>query len=49
MKLSQKGIQYEVCDDVDEMERLGIQSIPVLSVDGRLMNFPEAFNYVNER
>lgn len=49
MRLTQKGIQYEVCDDIDEMERLGIKSIPVLSVDGRLMNFPEAFKYVNER
>ena len=47
--LDSKNIPYDVCQDTDEMERLGIQSIPVLSVDGQLMRFPEAFKYVSER
>lgn len=48
-KLDEKGIAYEEFTDEEEMQRMGILSVPVLSVDGRLMDFPMAINYVNER
>ena len=48
-KLDEKGIAYEEFSDEDEMQRMGILSVPIMSVDGRLMEFPEAIKYVNER
>jgi len=48
-KLDDKGIAYEEFNDEDEMQRMGILSVPIMSVDGKLMDFPEAIKYVNER
>ena len=48
-KLEQKGIPYEECLDEAKMQELGIQSIPMLSVDGQLLDFSQAVKYVNER
>ena len=49
MKLDKKGLQYEECHDVEKMEALGLKSIPVLSVDGKLLKFSDALKYVDER
>lgn len=48
-KLEQAGVKYEVCRDRDEMERKGFDFMPVLEVDGQVMNFGEAVKWVNER
>lgn len=48
-KLDEKGIAYEEFNDEDEMQRMGILSVPVLEVDGEQMDFPQAVKYVNER
>jgi glutaredoxin len=48
-KLSDKGIVYEEFTDEEEMQRMGIMSVPVMSVDGEMMDFPTAIKYVNER
>lgn len=48
-KLDDKGIAYEEFTDEDEMQRMGIMSVPVLDVDGEQMDFPQAIKYVNER
>lgn len=48
-KLAQKGIPYEECMDESVMQSLGILSVPVLSVDDKLLDFSEAVKYVNER
>ena len=47
MKLNQAGISYIKCDDVDEMEKLGFQSVPVLFAKGTYMNFSQAMNFIN--
>lgn len=47
-KLNAKGIEYTVCNDVVEMERLGFSTVPVLSVDGQNYEFSEAVKYINE-
>ena len=44
--LDEKNIKYEVCDDEEEMERLGIEVVPVLSVDGLLMQAKVAMEYI---
>ena len=49
MKLKQKSIVYEECNDVSEMLSLGLHSAPGLSVDGKVMDFKESVNWVNGR
>ena len=46
-KLDSKGISYRVVDDVDEMIKLGITTVPCLGVDGKIMNFKESVDYIN--
>ena len=48
-KLKQKNIQYEECNDVDEMLSRGLTSAPYLEVDGELLDFGKAVKWVNER
>ena len=46
-KLKAKNIEYVEHNNVDDMESLGIDQVPVLSVDGSLMSFAEANNWIN--
>ena len=48
-KLQEKGIEYQEFNDEDEMQRMGILSVPVMDVDGEKLDFPAAIKYVNER
>lgn len=48
-KLKQKNVEYAECNDVQEMEKKGISSVPYLSVDGELMDFGTAVRWVNEQ
>jgi len=48
-KLEQKGIEYTENNSVDDMITIGINEVPVLSVDDRLLNFVEAVNWINEQ
>ena len=47
-KLEEKQIPYDMVTDVEEMLALGISEVPVLSVNGELMSFPNAVKWVNE-
>lgn len=46
-KLEAKGIQFQKNMDIDEMTRLNIDAVPVLSVDGKLLAFVDAVRWVN--
>lgn len=46
-KLDNTWIKYEIVDDVDEMLRLDISTVPCLGVDGKIMNFKESVDWVN--
>lgn len=48
-KLEQANIKYETCKDTNIMTEKGFDFMPVLDVDGRVMNFGEAVKWVNER
>lgn len=48
-KLNEAGVDYKVCEDQQIMEEKGFDFMPVLEVDGRIMNFGEAVKWVNER
>ena len=47
-KLDQKGIAYEVNDDVNDMLALGIEQVPVLKVGADLLDFTAANKWLNE-
>ena len=44
-KLQEKGIEYKEFNDEDEMQRMGILSVPVMDVDGEQLDFPAAIKY----
>ena len=46
-KMGMKNIEYKVNDDVDLMTEKGITTIPALEVDGKIMEFKEAVDWVN--
>ena len=46
-KLDSKSIQYQEENSVDVMFSLGIREAPMLSVNGELMSFPKANEWVN--
>ena len=46
-KLDNKGLPYTVNSDIGEMLSMGIRNAPVLSVDGRLMEFVAASRWIN--
>lgn len=46
-KLDQKNIGYEINNDVDLMQEKGFMSLPVLDVDGEILDFGGAINWVN--
>lgn len=46
-KLEQKNIDYEIFDDVDKMLEMGFQSVPLLEVDKKVMDFGEAVKWLN--
>lgn len=49
MKLDQKGIVYENISDVELMKAKGFSEAPKLEVDGVVMNFKEAVDWVKEQ
>lgn len=47
-KLDSAGITYEVFDDVDKMIEMGMTTVPMLEVDGKIMNFKEAVDWIKK-
>ena len=47
--LDNKHIEYTTNSNIDEMISMGFSSLPMLSVDGVLMTFKEAANWVKEK
>lgn len=46
-KLTSKHVAFEEVNDVDEMAKLGITTVPCLAVDGQMMEFADAVRWVN--
>lgn len=47
-KLNSKNISYEVFKDKDKMIEKGLSTMPVLEVDGELLDFGQAVKWINE-
>ena len=48
-KLDQQGIVYETVNDVELMQQRGFNEAPKLEVNGVVMNFKEAVDWVKEQ
>lgn len=48
-KLVQKEIEYTEVNDVDVMIEKGLSSVPWLEVDGEMMDFNKANQWINEQ
>ena len=46
-KLKDKGIEYEENNDIQVMLDKGLDVAPALEVDGKLMGFKEAVDWIN--
>lgn len=46
-KLAEKGIIYSKVSDENKIIELGIMTVPLMSVDGNLMEFGEAIDWIN--
>lgn len=44
--LNDKGITYELCTDEKEMIKKGFETVPMLEVDGEVMNYKDAVKFV---
>lgn len=48
-RLDEKGIQYENITDIEIMKSKGFTSAPKLEVNGKVLNFKEAIDWVKEQ
>lgn len=48
-KLGLKNIDFEENNNVENLISMGFMSVPVLEVDGKLMDFQEANNWANSQ
>ena len=46
-KLQQKNMVYEEVNDVDVMTEKGFMTVPMLEVDGEVMDFKAASDWIN--
>ena len=46
-KLTQKGIEFEVINDVKAIRKLGYLTAPLLEVNGNVMDFTKANEWIN--
>ena len=47
-KMKEAKIEYTEVNDLDEMQKLGIMSVPMLKVDGEMMDFVTANSWINK-
>ena len=48
-KLNDKNVKYDVVNDVDTMLSKGFETVPMLEVDGNVLDFMNANKWINER
>ena len=46
-KLQKNKISYKTVTDKDEMIKIGITEVPILKVNGKLLRFSEANDWIN--
>lgn len=46
--LSRKNIPYTICSDLEEMKKLELKQVPVLSVDEQLLRGKEIYDWIHK-
>lgn len=49
VRLDEASVSYTINSNTNEMLAQGITHLPMLSVDGNMMNYPAALAWLNER
>lgn len=47
-KLINAGLKFEKCTDILVMERFNINEVPCLEIEGKLLDFKGAIDYINK-
>lgn len=47
-KMDKIELTYEICEDVERMLDLGIQSVPALQIDNTILDFGQAIKWLKE-
>ena len=48
-KLAEKGVKYDENNSVEDMLSIGITVVPMLKVNDDLLDFSEAFKWLNQQ
>lgn len=48
MELTRRGVEFEDCQDTDKIAAMGIQSVPMLSINGELFGMADAIRGIKE-
>jgi glutaredoxin len=48
-KLQKAGVEYKTIRDVDILRQKGFEILPQLEVDGQVLDFKQAVDWINER
>lgn len=49
LKLKKANIEYEICDDMNEMKAKGFAAAPMLETEDGIMNFAQAIKWINNK
>lgn len=44
--LDMKNISYDIFDNEDEMIKMGFSSMPMISIDGKIMDFSDGISWI---
>lgn len=47
-ELNRANVDYAVCNDIDKMILMGLNELPVLEVNGELMDMNEAIGWIKK-
>ena len=48
-KLQQKEIEYDIVEDIEEIEKLGYMTVPLLKIGDEILDFVKANEWVNKQ
>ena len=48
-KLNSAGFNYDIITDVDMMQNKGFTQLPMLEIDGEIIDFGQAVKWISER
>lgn len=48
-KLAEKGVSYTECTSVEKMLQMGMSSVPMLEINGDLLSFQEALDWIRRK